>query len=366
LPARGNNGDNRTDETPSGRSDRASSVTAIAARSRHHVVLEGNQQDGHSWISSKFNQIIRTRVRFTVEYTKLIHRNLFQALELLLVKLETNNLFAEMTSPDSGRNNTAYLPSLAVIVGLKHLLESLNVDSLMNNQLPELLSVLLKYLAGWLHVEAPTSMIHTRYGYVPNRAMQKINPHTEVYSVLVHVLTIIQPNAASNLPEESVRIRMFLRFAILSYANFYIQAFSSETQAEESVILTVRILVKCMSMRNEVLSSIAQSLGKLMTSTMPIQRAVAATFYAELIGRVDCGNIWLDTIINILHEAKADSSPLIRRLATIGLARIAYLEPMQVKYPFRKNVLLFIIFISFVLLHICNISSSCSFLLLFL
>jgi hypothetical protein len=108
------------------------------------------------------------------------------------------------------------------------------------------------------------------------------------------------------------------------------------------VISTVRILVKCMSMKNEVLSSIAQSLGKLMTSTMPIQRAVATTFYAELIGRVDCGDIWLDAIINILHEAKADSSPLIRRLATIGLARIAYLEPRQVKYPFRKNVLVFI------------------------
>lgn len=105
------------------------------------------------------------------------------------------------------------------------------------------------------------------------------------------------------------------------------------------MILTVRILVKCISTKNEVLSSTAQSLGKLMTSTMPIQRAVAATFYAELIGRVDCGDIWLDAIINILHEAKADSSPLIRRLATIGLARIAYLEPRQVKYPLRKNVL---------------------------
>lgn len=75
-----------------------------------------------------------------------------------------------------------------------------------------------------------------------------------------------------------------------------------------------------------------------MTSTMPVQRAVAATFYAELIGRVDCGDIWLDAIINILHEAKADSSPLIRRLATVGLARIAYLEPRQVKIFFKKKL----------------------------
>lgn len=155
---------------------------------------------------------------------KLIQsNNLFQALELLLIKLENNNLFAEITSPDYGRSNTAYLPSLAIIVGLKHLLESPSVENLISNQLPELLSVLLKYLAGWLHVDAPSSMIHTKYGYVPNRAMQKINPHAEVYSVLVHVLTVIQPNAASNLPEESVRINMFLKFAVCftaSHTNF--------------------------------------------------------------------------------------------------------------------------------------------------
>jgi len=84
-----------------------------------------------------------------------------------------------------------------------------------------------------------------------------------------------------------------------------------------------------------------QYLGKLMTSTIVIQRAVAATFYAELIGKIDCGAIWLDAIINTLYDAKADSSSLVRKLATIGLARIAYLDPRQVKYPFSINIFIY-------------------------
>jgi len=84
-----------------------------------------------------------------------------------------------------------------------------------------------------------------------------------------------------------------------------------------------------------------QYLGKLMTSTIVIQRAVAATFYAELIGKIDCGAIWLDAIINTLHDAKADSSSLVRKLATIGLARIAYLDPRQVKYSFSINIFIY-------------------------
>ncbi|KAL6261907.1 hypothetical protein P5V15_006990 [Pogonomyrmex californicus] len=236
-----------------------------------------------------------------------------RALEMLLIKLESNNLFIEVTSSvHSGRNNTASLLSLASIVGLKHLLESPHVESLINKQLPGLLSVLLKYLSGWLYADAPASLINTKYGYVPNRAAQKMNPHAEVYSILTNVLTIIQPNIVPNLPLEV--------------------AFTSETQAEESLISTVRILMKCILTRNEILSNMAQSLSKLMTSTIAIQRAVAATFYSELIGKMErnCEAIWLDAIINTLHDAKADSSSLVRKLATIGLARIAYLDPKQV------------------------------------
>lgn len=77
----------------------------------------------------------------------------------------------------------------------------------------------------------------------------------------------------------------------------------------------------------------AQSIGKLMTSTIAIQRAVAATFYAELIGKVDCGVIWLDAIINTLYEAKTDSSSLVRTLAITGLSRIAYVDQKLVIYP---------------------------------
>lgn len=106
--------------------------------------------------------------------------------------------------------------------------------------------------------------------------------------------------------------------------------FDSETRAEENLVSTVRSVVRCLSSRSEVLASLAHSLGKLVTSTVTAQRAVAAAFYAELIGRVDCGVIWLDAIINSLHEAKSDSSPLVRKLATIGLTRIAFLDAKQV------------------------------------
>lgn len=75
----------------------------------------------------------------------------------------------------------------------------------------------------------------------------------------------------------------------------------------------------------------AQILGKLVTSTIPIQRAIAVIFYTELIGKMNCGVIYLDTIINILHESKTDSSSLVRKHVIIGLARIAYLDPILVK-----------------------------------
>lgn len=147
-----------------------------------------------------------------------MYKYFFQALDMLLVKLESSNLFSDVPLPSvySGRNNIASLSSLATIVGLKHLLESPHVESLITDtQLAGLLSVLLKYLSGWLHVEAPASVINTKYGYVPNRAAQKINPHTEVYSILTNILVIIQPNAAANLPIETVHIKTFYKFTIV-------------------------------------------------------------------------------------------------------------------------------------------------------
>lgn len=92
------------------------------------------------------------------------------------------------------------------------------------------------------------------------------------------------------------------------------------------MILTVQILIKCISNDDHVLSHMAQSLHALVAGTLAIQRAVAIAFYAELIGKVDCGDIWFDAIINTLFEAKADSSSLVRKYAVIGLARVAYVE----------------------------------------
>lgn len=252
-----------------------------------------------------------------------------RALELLLAKLESNNLFVETAtaaattttttsehSENSHTANTASPLSLAAIVGLRHFLESSTAESSINkpDQLSILFSVLLRYLSGWLHIDAPASLISTKYGYVPNRAAQKINPYVEVYSVLVNVLQIVESNASYNLMNDT--------------ASF------PESQDEESVISIVRTLIRCLSMKDDILPSIAQSLGKLMTSTIVMQRAVAVAFYAELVGKVDCGAVWLEAIINTLHEAKADSSPLVRKLATIGLGRIAYLDPRQVQEYF--------------------------------
>ncbi|KAI4498116.1 hypothetical protein M0802_006940 [Mischocyttarus mexicanus] len=233
-----------------------------------------------------------------------------RALELLLTRLENNHLFMENVTTQNVKNDVASFPSLAAIVALRHLLQSSNSKELIDKQLSNLLSVLLKYLAGWLYVDAPICVVNTKFGYVPNRDGCKINPHAEVYSVLVNVLTTMDSNIASSLLNENT--------------------FSSETQAEESIVATVRTMIKCIYMKNDVLLSLAQSLGKLMISTISAQRVVAVTFYSELIGKVSYDAIWLDGIINTLHEAKPDSSPLVRKLATIGLARIAYLEPKQV------------------------------------
>lgn len=109
-----------------------------------------------------------------------------------------------------------------------------------------------------------------------------------------------------------------------------LQAFETESEAEESLIATVHMVVQSLSKRPKVLIVLAGYLGKLITSTLPAQRGVAVAFYAELLGKVDCDAIWLDAVINSLHEARADSSPMVRKLATIGLTRVACLEPKQV------------------------------------
>ncbi|KAG7209580.1 hypothetical protein KM043_011242 [Ampulex compressa] len=241
-------------------------------------------------------------------------------LEILLKKLENDNLFSENISMShNGKNNTAFYPSLAAIVALKLLLETSDSGPLIEYQLAALLSVLLKYFGGWLHTDTPASVINTKFGYVPNRDACKINPHREVYSVLTNVLITVDSNVASSLPNENV--------------------FSSDVQAEENVVLVVRTLMKCISKKQDVLLHMDESLKKLVTSIIPLQRAVATACYAELIGYDINDILWLHAIINTLHKAKADSYSLVRKLAIIGLARIAYIKaPLQVYEYFDDSM----------------------------
>lgn len=95
-------------------------------------------------------------------------------------------------------------------------------------------------------------------------------------------------------------------------------------------------MAKCLANKDKVLESLAHSFGKLMTNADPMQRSVAAAFYAELLGKMNCDVIWLDAIVNTLYEAKADSSLTVRKLATIGLTKIVSLQPKQVRFILFK------------------------------
>ena len=121
-------------------------------------------------------------------------------------RLENDNLLSESTV-NSGKNQTASYSSLAAIVAMGYLLQSQNSEILIERYLPKLLGVLLKYLAGWIHIDAPMSSISTKFGFVPNRESCKISPHREVYSVLVNVLTAVDPHTAAGLLNNTVSIR---------------------------------------------------------------------------------------------------------------------------------------------------------------
>ncbi|XP_058805829.1 maestro heat-like repeat-containing protein family member 1 [Phymastichus coffea] len=239
-----------------------------------------------------------------------------QTLELLLKKLDNDNLLVDTNSPtnkrdaDNSKRPTAVFSSLAAIVATGQLLSSSIPEDLIKRQLSELLAVLLKYLAGWLHADPPMSIVSTKFGFVPNRETCKIVPHQEVYNVLVKILNIISIQEDPNLSTET--------------------AFEAECDAEENLVATVHTVVQCLSKRANVLENLARHLGKLAMSTLPAQRVVAVAFYSELIGKVNCDVVWLDAIINTLHEAKADSFSLVRKLSTIGLTRVAYLDSKQV------------------------------------
>ncbi|XP_043485318.1 maestro heat-like repeat-containing protein family member 1 [Leptopilina heterotoma] len=240
-----------------------------------------------------------------------------QTLGILLERLENNSVLSDSTS-NSGKDGTAAFSSLAAIVALGYLLQSPNSEILIESQLAKVLGVLLKYLSGWIHVDAPVSITNTKFGFVPNRESSKLNPHREVYAVLVNVLTAVDSHTASGLLNNT--------------------EFDSAAEAEDNLVSIVHSVIRCLSDKTEVIMNLARSVEKLMTSTIPVQRAIATAFYAELVGKVNHDSIWLDGIINTLHEARADSSPLVRKLALIGLTHISYLKPKQIEEYFDNTM----------------------------
>ncbi|XP_014215700.1 maestro heat-like repeat-containing protein family member 1 isoform X1 [Copidosoma floridanum] len=251
-----------------------------------------------------------------------------RSLELLLTKLQNENLLVDSalqggTADDGKRPSAAFAP-LAAVVALGQLLNSPKAEDLVSRRLPELFAVLLEYLAGWLHVDPPMSIISTKYGFVPNRQSCKIVPYREVYAVLSKILNIIGTQQDIEIPSTEA-VSLFI----------CTQAFESEqAETEENVIWTVHAIARSLSKKSDSLANLGRYLGKLVTSTLATQRAVSIGFYAELVDKLNCDDIWLDAIINTLYEAKADSSPLVRKLATIGLGRVAYLESKHVEQYF--------------------------------
>nr|ACE75349.1 HEAT repeat-containing protein [Glyptapanteles indiensis] len=252
------------------------------------------------------------------------------AVDFLVNRLENNNLFAEAPSPTNGSltnrsdtTRTASLASLAAVIALGHVLQSPKSELLILSRLAELITCLIKYLAGWLHADTPASVLSTKFGFVPNRKACKLNPYRQVYTVLTNLLTVIDINVASGLLNDNPR-------------------FESDTQASDSLISTVRSVLRCLSRKtaskDDLLISVAQSIGKLVTSQISTQRAVAIAFYGELIGQVDADPIWLDSIITTLLEARSDSSFLVRKLAIQGLSNIYKLDSQQINEFYDNSV----------------------------
>lgn len=132
---------------------------------------------------------------------------------MLLTRLENDNLLTEDgSSPVSSRKSqTAAFSSLASVIAIGYLLQSPKAEILIERQLAELLATVLKYLAGWLHVDPPISIINTKFGFVPNRETCKISPHREAYSVLTSVLGLLaQPQESLNLPNEFVSCTSYI------------------------------------------------------------------------------------------------------------------------------------------------------------
>uniref|UniRef100_A0ABD2XLD7 Maestro heat-like repeat-containing protein family member 1 n=1 Tax=Trichogramma kaykai TaxID=54128 RepID=A0ABD2XLD7_9HYME len=273
-------------------------------------------------------------------------------LELLLRRLESENLvvveavFDGLSSPQAktngnGNNNggsgsngnkkqkrpTASFGSLAAVCAMGQLLhgDAETAERLAEQQLAELLAAMLEHVAGWLHCDPPMSSVgSTKYGFVPNRASCKLDPYAEAFAVLARVVALtVRKDAVDN---DS--------FALSFFADRF-------REPEEGLVLLVREVVAALrSARPDALLRLVRRSGRLVTRPLPAQRALAIALYAETLGQVAEGaqdsSVWLDAIVNTLHEAKADSSALVRKIATRGLTSIAQLEPNLVEEHFEN------------------------------
>lgn len=129
-----------------------------------------------------------------------------QSLKLLLNKLQNEILLVDAPAHAVDKRPTAAFAPLASIVAIGQLLSSTKAEDLIEEKLTDLLAILLKYLAGWLHVDPPMSILSTKYGFVPNRESCKIVPHREVYAVLAKILNVIGLQDFDNLSKEAVSL----------------------------------------------------------------------------------------------------------------------------------------------------------------
>jgi hypothetical protein len=152
-------------------------------------------------------------------------------MQLLLTRLETGNVLVDNNSSadnDIKRSTAAFTP-LAAIVAIGQLLTSPKAEDLNNKELAVLVAMLMKYLAGWLHVDPPMSIISTKFGFVPNRETCKIVPYKEVYTVLMKVLDIIGIQDITDLSCKAVSGSFPYPYLnpSLAYSQFQISIFKS-------------------------------------------------------------------------------------------------------------------------------------------
>ncbi|XP_012277895.1 maestro heat-like repeat-containing protein family member 1 isoform X2 [Orussus abietinus] len=214
-------------------------------------------------------------------------------------RLESGVLFSE----DSPSPRRVCATSMAAVTALARVLHSPLAASLVERDLPELLSTLLAYLAGWLHAEP--------FG------RGSPSPREEVHALLSRVVTVADSEAGAGA-------------AVLASLRM-----TEEDHVDRYLVVAVRTAIRCLQGRgrsNESTSRLARALGRLGASAVPEQRAVAVALHSELLAGLipaDCSAVWVDAVVTSLHEARTDSAALVRGLAIAGLSGIVGLPASQ-------------------------------------